>query len=75
MDRMDAFMDNIQEFFYRMTDRKIFETRDVIRCENGTYVIGQPLTENCQKSIIKHLTENELIDFRLFLEHHWGEAL
>lgn len=73
-DKLDAFIDNIQEFFYRMTDRKTFETRDVIRYENGAYVVGQPLTKKCQESLVKHLTAAESIDFKLFIEHYWGEA-
>lgn len=74
-DKIEAFMDNMQEFFYRMTDRKVFETRDIIKYEKDRYTVVKPLSRVSIKSIIKHLTVEERIDFNLFLERNWGEAV
>lgn len=74
-DKMEAFIDNIQDFFSRMTDRKTFETRDIVKYENGTYVIGKPLTEECRETLERHLTKEEIAAFRTFLQYYWGEAI
>lgn len=73
-ERIEKFMDMVNEFFYRMTDRKTFETRDVIKYENGTYVVGQSITKQCQEALERNLTEEELVDFKLFVQYHWREG-
>lgn len=71
-EKTDAFMDTMKEFFTRMTDRKTFETRDVIRFEKGKYVIASPMTAKSEGEMKRHLTEEEIREFDLFLGRSWG---
>lgn len=74
-EKTEAFMDTMQEFFVRMTDRKTFETRDILIYENGQYVVGQPITTKSHTNILKHLTDKEKLEFEAFLEDNWGGEL
>ncbi len=71
-DKTVAFMDTMTEFFTRMTDRKTFETRDVIRFEKGKYVVGHPLSSKSEEEMKKQLTEGEIVEFEQFIRKNWG---
>lgn len=71
-EKTEAFMDTMKEFFTRMTDRKTFETRDVIRFENGQYITDIPLTSKSQMEMKGHLTAEEIKEFDQFIEQNWG---
>lgn len=58
--------DAIIEFFYRMTDRRLFETRDVLVYDNGVYRFVNPITEEQQVEIKKFLTLEEIKTFEEF---------
>lgn len=71
-EKLEAFMEDIQEFFERVTDRKIFEARDLIRFDQGRYISYNPISENSQMEIMKYLSEEEKMSFRAFLDKNWG---
>jgi pilus assembly protein CpaF len=50
------FMDTASEYFYRSTDRRVFETRDIIRFVDGRYVFVQPITDHSFLEIQKFLS-------------------
>ena len=66
-DQTRAFMDTMETYFERVTDRKTFITRDIIRYENGRYIMVNPLTEESQKEMMKHLSTEEALQFQSFL--------
>ncbi|PKM95374.1 MAG: pilus assembly protein CpaF [Firmicutes bacterium HGW-Firmicutes-1] len=72
-EKTEAFMDTMHEFFIRMTDRKTFETRDILKYENGEYVALQRITTKCQEDINKHLTDQEKVEFEAFMNRNWEE--
>jgi len=59
-----------------MTDRKVFETRDIVVFENGEYKACAPPSRNQINSIMKNLTEEERAEFKIFLSKYfnWSEA-
>ncbi|KAB3525465.1 pilus assembly protein CpaF [Alkaliphilus serpentinus] len=73
-DKMAGFLETMEEFFHRMTDRKTFETRDIIRWEKGEYKIHQSLRKETFNEIIRHLTIEEEEDFKNFIHEHWGNC-
>jgi len=71
-----SFLNITREFFVRMTDRKVFETRDIVIFENGEYKACLPPSRTQINSIMSNLTEDERIEFKSFLARHfnWSEA-
>jgi len=73
---LKSFLNIAREFFIRMTDRKVFETRDIVVFENGEYKACAPPSRNQINSIMKNLTEEERAEFKIFLSKYfnWSEA-
>ncbi len=69
--RNQAFMDTMQTFFTRMTDRKSFETRDILRFEDGRYTIGQDLSRQSIQDMSRFFSGEELSAFQCFMTR-WG---
>lgn len=69
-----SFADTMKEYFVRMTDRKTFETRDIIVWDNGEYKPVEPISEKSYREICNHLTEHEREEFMLFLRENWEVA-
>lgn len=70
-DASKAFMDTMKTYFERMTDRKIYEARDIIRFKEGRYEICHPITEKQIKSMRSMMTQNDEHEFVNFLEANW----
>lgn len=70
-EKVDAFMDTIHEYFLRKTDRKTFETKDILVYENGKYIAKDSISKNSMEEILKHLTKEESISFIDFLKNNW----
>ncbi|WP_010250310.1 P-loop NTPase family protein [Acetivibrio cellulolyticus] len=71
---MRAFADTVKEYFTRVTDRKTFETRDIIVWDNGEYKVANPISKKSFDEICSHLNEEEKDEFNLFLKEGWGVA-
>lgn len=71
-----SFLNTAREFFIRMTDRKVFETRDIIIYENGVYKACSPPSRYQINSIMSSLTEEEQSEFKNYLSRYfnWSES-
>lgn len=68
-DRIAGFIESAREYFTRMTDRKIFETRDIVKYENGVYKgVYRPSTHQIN-AIKTNLNEKEQAEFDTFLNN------
>lgn len=65
--RMGLFMETMVEYFERMTDRQTFETRDIIRFENGAYTWVNDISDKSKAGIMKYLCSEEKDSFNGFL--------
>lgn len=74
-DASRAFMDTMKTYFERMTDRKIYEARDIIRFKQGRYEICHPITEKQISSMRSMMTQNDEHEFVNFLEANWTGGL
>jgi pilus assembly protein CpaF len=63
-----GFFSAAREFFVRMTDRKIFETRDIVVWDNGVYKGVERPGEGQIASIARNLTQHEQDEFMAFLD-------
>ncbi|MFZ5988346.1 MAG: pilus assembly protein CpaF [Bacillota bacterium] len=71
-EKLDSFLDTMKEYFERMTDRKIFETRDILRWENGEYKAVNPISEHSFNELVRHLNEKDKNEFLSFFKENWG---
>lgn len=62
------FLATAREFFVRMTDRKIFETRDIVVWDNGVYKGVERPGKGQIASIARNLTPLETEEFMAFLD-------
>jgi len=51
------------EFFRRMTNYRTFKTVDIIRFENGEYVVKNQLSERAKERILNNLNDQERDEF------------
>lgn len=74
---LNEFFKVAREFFIRMTDRKVFETRDIVVYENGSYKACSPPSSIQINSIMKNLTNKEQLEFKSYLNKYFcrSEAL
>lgn len=73
-DSFTGFIELAREYFTRMTDRKIFETRDIVKYENGVYkAISWPSSKQLNE-IRRNLTERENSEFESFLQNFFPEV-
>ncbi|WP_066497522.1 ATPase, T2SS/T4P/T4SS family [Abyssisolibacter fermentans] len=72
-EKIDMFMDTMGEFFNRMTDRKKFETRDIVVWDNGEFKPGKAITKYTYDKLCNHMKEAGRLKFNDFLVTNWGK--
>ncbi len=72
---LEAFMDNVNEFFCRMTDRKSFEARDIVVYCEGEYKALSPISEKMQEEMTKFFSAQEKEEFRNFIDIYWSGVI
>ncbi|MCX7772803.1 MAG: pilus assembly protein CpaF, partial [Clostridia bacterium] len=71
-DMVRGLGDTMKEYFLRMTDRKTFQTRDIIVWENGEYRPKYPISQKSFNEICSHLNADEKGQLTVFLQSNWG---
>jgi len=61
------FVKNFTEYARRSTDRKTYEYRDIIRYEDGNYVLVNKISEKNITEMKENMTEPEIVIFNEFL--------
>ena len=75
LEAQKAFMATQTEYFRRVTDRKTFEARDIVRFEEGRFrFIDRPSHRNIQ-AMKAHMTGKDQAAFDSFVRRIWGEAI
>jgi pilus assembly protein CpaF len=72
--RQAEFMKTMEAFFTRMTDRKNFITKDIIRWEDGNYVVGCPISKKAKHEMKRYMQPKEALGFEDFIQRNWGEV-
>lgn len=57
-----------KEYYNRMTDRKTFETFDIVVWNNDKFYFKNPLSDYSIEAIKEHLSTEELVEFNSYLE-------
>jgi pilus assembly protein CpaF len=71
---LPEFLWAAREFFIRMTDRKVFQTRDIVVYDNGVYKCAERPSCRQIAEIMKNLTDEEQKEFSAFLDQHFPEG-
>lgn len=74
MEKLDAFMDTMSEYFGRMTDRRAYSYTDIIVWEAGEYVAKQPISSRKREEMLKNMDKDEGERFEAFIEQYWGQS-
>ncbi|WDV46952.1 ATPase, T2SS/T4P/T4SS family [Clostridiaceae bacterium M8S5] len=73
-EKIDLFLNTINEYFQRMTDKKKFDTREIIVWENGEYKPKNPMTSYTYNKICRHIAVDEKSVLDEFLINIWGKT-
>jgi pilus assembly protein CpaF len=79
MDRLDdqvrSFMDTMTDYFTRQTDRKIYESRNIIEFKEGRYVSAHLISEKTILSMEQHMTPIDYSLFLRFIKENWSGVI
>jgi pilus assembly protein CpaF len=71
---INQFLSITREFYRRMTDRKIFVTKDIVIYDNGAYkAVSKPSTAQISE-IMKNLNDEERSEFDKYLNTYFPES-
>jgi pilus assembly protein CpaF len=70
---LHKFMDTMTVFFRKMTDRKLYEVKDVLRFENGSYVAYQNISNQQITAMKEGMTKEDKRAFIDFIKTNWKE--
>ncbi len=70
--KMGAFMATSAEYFKRVTDRKIFEPRNIIEFKEGRYIPANPLSDEKIIKIKNAMTDEDRLAFDVYLRENFS---
>ena len=71
--KFDVFFDNATQYFRKITDKKVYEYRNILEYIDGEYVITNKLSDQNIKEMRLNMTESDAEEFDKFVERHWGK--
>lgn len=71
-DKMSALMEVMTTYFRQQTRRKQYIENNIIEYRNGAYVATNKISAERQKRIESFLSDEEKVEFREFIQKHWG---
>ncbi|MGL5381760.1 pilus assembly protein CpaF [Clostridium sp.] len=72
-ERMAKFMQTMEQYFTRVTNRKTFETRDIVVWKDAKYEFAHPISQKSIAAIESKLSKEDLEGFRKFLKEWEGD--
>ena len=71
--KFDLFFDNATQYFRKITDKKVYEYRNILEYIDGEYVITNKISDQNIKDMRLNMTETDAEEFDQFVEKHWGK--
>lgn len=72
-EKKEEFLDNIQEYFYRSTDRKQYKHVTILRYEDDEYKLVNPISSHAIKNMLGYMNEKDQQAFKGFINSNWGK--
>ncbi len=73
--KFDKFFDNATHYFEKVTDKKLYEYRNILEYVDGEYVITNKITDKNLQEMKANMDEADLEDFNKFIEKHWEKQI
>ena len=73
--KFDKFFDNATHYFEKITDKKLYEYRNILEYVDGEYVITNKITDKNLHEMKANMDEADIEDFDKFIERHWGNQI
>ena len=70
--KFDKFFDNATHYFEKITDKKLYNYRNILEYVDGEYIITNPITQGNLKEMRMNMDANDAESFDKFVERHWG---
>lgn len=74
-DGENTMKENMMIFFQKMTNKKVYETKDILQYRNGSYVVTNQLSEFAIEKIMKNLLPHEVNPFMNFYQQEYLNQL
>jgi len=74
VDKVEAFMDTVVEYFERRTSSKSYIEKVVLYYDKGKYCVGEPISEDSIEQMLTMMTGADKDLFIEFLNQTWGDA-
>lgn len=72
--KFDKFFDNATHYFEKITDKKLYEYRNILEFIDGEYVITNKITDKNLQEMKANMDESDVGEFNKFIEKHWGNS-
>jgi len=72
VDQQSAFMETMTDYFTRVTDRKKYESRDIVVYDEGRYKTAHRISKETIKEMEKNMSKTDHHEFILFQNENWG---
>ena len=73
--KFDKFFDNATHYFEKVTDKKLYEYRNILEYVDGEYVITNKISDKNLQEMKANMDEADIEDFNKFIERHWGDQI
>lgn len=73
-DRTAAMYETMSEFFRRMTDRRLYESRNIIEFREGKYVPVHPISDAQLDQMSAYLSRDQMDELTSFFKKYWEEV-
>ena len=70
--KLDKFMDNATVFFSKTTNRELYQYRNILEYQDGSYVLTNPISEANIKAMRTNMDDSDIQGFDDFLQRNWG---
>lgn len=70
-DKAGLFMNTAAEYFRKMSDDRIFETRNIIEFREGRYIVANAISPERIKKMKEAMTEKDSLDFEKFCDRYF----
>lgn len=70
-EKLQMFLETATEYFKRTTDRKWFESRNIVEFRDGAYVAVHPISERNRLEMKEHMSAEDVQAFEAFVAAHW----
>ena len=70
--KFDKFLDNVTNYFTKITDRETYKYVNIMEFVDDGYVITNKISEKNLREMRNNMDESDQEEFDKFVEEHWG---